>query len=416
MGPDAAASDHKTTESKRQAYLLARYERLIELGRRLNTVLELPRLLQIIVEAAREMTSSSASSILLVDRKRGDLYFEAATGSKRDEIQRYIVPLEGSIAGWVVEHGEPVVLDDAQKDERHFQKSDIETAFVTRSLVAVPLSVKGQIIGVLEVLNKANGQYFGEDDVNLLVTMADQAAVAIENARLFQQSDLVSQMVHELRTPLTAILSYVDLLLGGPVTEEQHVQFLETIRDEAERLTHLTDDFLDLARLSSGRARLTKAEVFLSEVVDAAVSVIQPQALERGVNILVHVPEGLPPVYGDEQRLRQVVLNLLSNAVKYNRPQGSVTLTVGVDSQDENRLRVAFTDTGRGISEKHLEQVFEKFYRVADAEGYAQGTGLGLSIARQIVEVHGGQIGVESEPGVGSTFWFTVPVVRRATP
>ena len=398
---------------ERQAKLLERYERIIELSRHLNSVLELPLLLQLIIEAARELTDSEASSILLVDRRSGDLYFEAATGKDSEELMRVVVPMDNSIAGWVVKHGESLLIEDAQKDDRHFQKSDNELAFTTRSLIAVPLAVKGQVIGVLEALNKAGDQTFDEDDGNLLLTMASQAAVAIENARLFQQNDLISEMVHELRTPLTAILAYSDMLLGTSISEEQRIQFLETIRTETERLTHMTNNFLDLARLSSGRATLVRSEVNIAKVVQMAVNVVRPQAVSRGIRISVRASRDLPPVRGDEQRLHQVVLNLVSNAVKYNSPNGSVTVTVTVDDRDEEYIRVAVSDTGRGISEEHQAHLFEKFFRVPDAEGYAQGTGLGLSIAKQIVQFHGGEVTVDSELGVGSTFSFTIPILQQ---
>lgn len=412
MASDVNTDRCAQNEFERQAQLLKRYERVIELSRSLNAVLKLPRLLQIIVDAARELTECGDSSILLIDRKSGDLYFEAASGTKQEEIQRFVVPMDNSIAGWVIQHGECVVIDDAQQDERHFQRSDIETGFTTRSLIAVPLTVKGRIIGALEALNKADAQSFDEDDVNLLLTLANQAAVAIENARLFEQSDLISEMVHELRTPLTAILAYADMLQDPP-TEEHRIRFLETIRSEAERLTTLINDFLDLARLSSGRAKLVRSEVSLEKVVDAVVNVVRPQAVEAGIRISVHKPGNLPLVRGDEKRIHQVVLNLVSNAVKYNKAQGRVSVTVGVDPEDEDFLRVTIEDTGPGISEKNLENLFEKFFRVADAEGFAQGTGLGLSIAKQIIEVHGGQIHVASEVGVGSTFSFTIPIFRQ---
>jgi signal transduction histidine kinase len=397
----------KELTPERQAQLLQRYERVIELTRHLNAVLELPRLLQLIIEAACELTGSEDGSILLIDPQSGDLYFEAAIGGKSEEIQRVIVPKGSSIAGWVVQHAKPVVIEDAHEDERHFQQSDVETAFTTRSLIAVPLMFKGRAIGVLEALNKADGQSFNQDDVDLLTTIAAQAAVNIENARLFQQNDFIAEMVHELRTPLTSILSYSDLLLSSPVSQEQRFQFLNTIRSETERLTHMTSDFLFLARLSSGRANLVRSDVNLLQVVETAVNVVKPQAAERGIQISVRASENLPAVRGDKETLHQVILNLLSNAIKYNRPNGSVTVRVGLDDDD---VRVAVSDTGRGISKENQAHLFEKFFRVADAEGYAQGTGLGLSIAKQIIEFHGGQVKVESELGVGSTFSFTIPV------
>jgi signal transduction histidine kinase len=406
---------HFTPEqTQRQIQLLQRYRQIIELSRDLNAVLELPRLLDTIVEAAREVTESGASSLLLIDLKSGDLYFEAATGSRKEEIQRYVVPMEKSIAGWVVQNGEPVLIDDAQKDERHFQQSDIETAFTTRSLLAVPLVVKGRVIGAVEVLNKLDGRSFDQDDADLLAMLANQAAVAIENARLFQQSDLISEMVHELRTPLTAILAYADMLLGDALGNEQRSECLETVRSEAERLTDMINDFLDLARLSSGRAKLVRSNVDMAEVVQAAVRVVQPQADDKGISLSVEAPDAVPPVLGDQQRLYQVALNLLSNAVKYNVPDGSVRVTV--DLVEPGHVRVTVRDTGHGISEENQKRLFEKFFRVADAEGYAQGTGLGLSITKQIIEVHGGHIKVESELGVGSTFSFVLPLLDATSP
>lgn len=412
MTSEASKSYITESDFERQAGLLKRYQHIIELSRQLNAVLELPLVLDLSVRAAREITDSNDSSILLVDRKSGDLYFEAAAGAKKEEIQRFVVPMDSSIAGWVVRHGESVVIDDAQQDERHFQESDRQIAFTTHSLLAVPLIVKGRTIGVLETLNKVDSQSYDEDDVYLLMTMANQVAVAIENAYLFQQSDLISEMVHELRTPLTAILAYADMLLGSPVSEEQRVQFLETIRSEAQRLSEMTNDFLDLARLSSGRARLARSAIDLSRIVRTAAAVVRPQAEERGIRLSVHAPDDLPPVCGDERRLHQVVLNLMSNAIKYNRPHGSVAVTVGIDGEDASCLCVTVEDTGRGIPEQNLEHLFERFYRVADAEGYAHGTGLGLSIAKQIIEYHGGEIKVESQVDVGSTFSITVPVVQ----
>ncbi len=392
---------------EQMATLLASYERIIELSRMLNATLELPSLLQIIVESACELSNSEASSILLIDRQSGELYFETATGAQSEELQRVPVPVDSSLAGWVVRHGEPLVVDDVQQDRRHFQTADSVTAVTTRNLVALPLKVKDKIIGVLEAINKADAQTFNAGDINLLSTLADQAAVAIENAHLFQQSDLISEMVHELRTPLTSILAYADMLIETPIPEAQQARFLETIRGEAERLTNLTNDFLDLARLSSGRATLTREPLDLAQIIHTAVNVIRPQAVERGIRITVRAQEGLPAVWGDKKRIHQIILNLVSNAVKYNKPEGKVI----VKAQTEGEwMRVDVSDTGRGIAPENLPRLFEKFFRESDAEGYAAGTGLGLSIAKQLIEAHGGHIDVESELGVGTTFSFTLPI------
>ncbi|MGD1995198.1 MAG: SpoIIE family protein phosphatase [Anaerolineae bacterium] len=188
MTSDAKVSDFTDLTPQRQAALVERYARIIELNHHLNSVLELAPLLQLIIDAACELTDTERSSILLVDQETGDLYFEAATVEEKQELQRFLVPMDTSIAGWVVQHNEPLVIRDAQEDERLFKRVDADLGFTTRSLIAVPLSVKGQVIGVLNALNKAEGQSFDEDDANLLAILATQAAVAIENARLYQET------------------------------------------------------------------------------------------------------------------------------------------------------------------------------------------------------------------------------------
>ncbi len=188
MDSEARKSGFTDLPPQRQAIMLKRYERIIELNRHLNAVLDLPPLLQLIIEAARELTDSENSSILLVDQKSGDLYFEATTVARKEKLQRVIVPMDKSIAGWVVQHNEAVVIEDVEKNDRHFKQADTEIAYITRNMIAVPLSVKGRVIGVLNALNKTGGQSFAEDDVNVLTILAAQAAVAIENARLYQDT------------------------------------------------------------------------------------------------------------------------------------------------------------------------------------------------------------------------------------
>ncbi len=404
----ARRSDSDLTP-QRQAMMLEQYERIIELNRHLNAVLDLPPLLQLIIEAARELTDSEASSILLVDRKSGDLYFEATTVPTKEKLQRVPVPMDSSIAGWVVQHNESVVIEDVEEDDRHFKQADI--GIITRSLLAVPLSVKGQVIGVLNALNKTGGQSFDEDDVNLLTILAAQAAVAIENARLFQQSDLLSEVVHELRTPLTSIRGYSKmLLLGEGIDQEKKLEFAEIIHREAVRLGQMINDFLDLARLESGRTHMAQDPVNMSEVISQTLTILQPQAAERQISIALQVPETLPTLIGDPDRLKQVMVNLVSNAVKYNREGGRVDIEAKVG---EDELNVAVRDTGRGIAEEDLPHIFEKFYRVDDSEQQVKGTGLGLAITRHIVEVHGGTISVQSVKGQGSTFSFTLPLPQQ---
>ena len=406
--------EHCTEERiQRLEKRVARLERIIEVSRVINSTLNLNPLLHNIIQIATDLTATEASSILLLDKKTGELHFEAATGVKSQEVKPIVVPLDSSIAGWVVKKGEPLLIPDVRKDPRHYHLVDDTTKFSTRSILGVPLRVKDKVIGVLEVLNKIDDKEFTPDDVEILTILAAQAAIAIENARLFQQSDLLSEVVHELRTPLTSIRGYSKmLLLAEGIDQEKKLEFAETIHREAVRLGQMINDFLDLARLESGRTYMAQEPVNMSEVISETLAILQPQAAERQVAIVLQVPETLPTIIGDAARLKQVMVNLVSNAVKYNHEGGRVDIEVKVG---ENELSVIIRDTGRGIAEEDLPHIFEKFYRVDDSEQQTKGTGLGLSIAKHIIEVHGGTISVQSVRGQGSTFAFTLPLPREET-
>jgi signal transduction histidine kinase len=384
---------------------LESYQRLLVLSQVLASTLDLFALLDLIVNAARDLTHTEATSILLLDHKTGDLYFEAATGNKSEEIKRLVVPPD-SLAGWVVREGRYQIINDVSRDKRFFAKSDQSTGFQTRSLIAVPMKVKDKVIGALEAINRVDNAPFTEHDLELLTTLSAQAAVAIENARLFQQSDLISEMVHELRTPLTSIVAYSELMLRRDIPPAQARTFIETIYQESMQLSNMTNGFLELSRLQSGRIRMEMVNFNLSDLIREVMMLLQPQADERGLALQLALPAHAVFVVADRERTRQVLVNLTSNAIKYNRPEGSVVLHVELLNPEFVRIQVQ--DTGRGIPEKDLPRIFEKFFRVADSEGYATGTGLGLSIVKQIIEAHGGQIEVQSQVDVGTTFSFTL--------
>jgi signal transduction histidine kinase len=391
--------------TKRDEKRISQLERLIKIARSLNSTLSLRPLLQRIVTAAQEITNTEEGSILLVDRKSGHLYFEAATNLPG--VHSILVPLESSVAGWVMRTGEPLVVSDAQNDPRSYHKADEQSTFTTRSILAVPLIARDKVIGVLEAVNKKGEGKFTDEDIELLAVLGNQAAVAIQNALLFQQSDLIAEIVHEMRTPLTSIIAYTDLMQRPNATMLQSTQFARIVQSEAERINEMANNFLDLARLESGRATLDRDPIDISTVILMSANVLRPQADAKQIALVVDIEPNLPSILGDAQRLHQVLLNLLSNAVKYCREGDRATV---IARREGDHLSVSVADTGPGIPADALPNIFERFYRVPGTEERALGTGLGLTIARQIVEAHGGGISVSSEEGHGATFTFTLPI------
>ena len=386
--------------------LLKRYARLLDVSSELVSTLDQETLLHHIAEVARELTTSEASSILLYDPQTNHLYFEAATGPLKEGFSRSAVPTDNSIAGWIYSNQEPLLVEDTKADSRFFADIDLQTNFLTRSILGVPLQTKDKTIGVIEVLNKEHGT-FTEDDQLILRSLAAQAAIAIENTRLFQQSDLIAEMVHELRTPLAALLAAAHLLQRPDLAQEQSVKLSQTIFGEVQRLNEMTTDFLELARLESGRAKFEREPVHLEGLVVECLELVRPQADEYQVTLITDFERNLNPVHGDRNRLKQVVLNLLTNAIKYNHENGQVMLSL---RRDKETLVFAVEDTGCGIPAKSLPHIFERFYRVPDQEKDVKGTGLGLVIAKRIARNHNGDIEVESKVGKGSIFRLRLPI------
>jgi signal transduction histidine kinase len=381
------------------------YQRLIAIARDLASTLDLDVLLSHIIHAAADITEAEASSILLYDDAARQLNFQVATNLDLHTMRGLVVPLDGSIAGWIVLHREPVRIANAHADARFFKKVEQVTRFTTDSLLGVPLITKDKIVGVLEVINKHNDN-FTKADEDLLLVLGAQAAVAIENARLFQQSDLIAEFVHELRTPLASIGTITYLLLRPEMSQEQRQQMIHSIHGETMRLNTLASSFLDLARLESGRVQFHLTKFDLPPLLEECRQIMQNKADENTVTINIKTPADFPQVEADRDKLKQVVLNLLSNAIKYNCPNGSVTITTTMGDLD---WTLSVRDTGLGIPEKSLPHLFQKFYRVHSTEATVSGTGLGLSICKQIVSVHGGSIEVESKLGKGTVFIVHLP-------
>ncbi|MCP4139903.1 MAG: GAF domain-containing sensor histidine kinase [Chloroflexi bacterium] len=385
---------------------LADYRRLIEVSRDLASTLDLDTLLYRIVTLAAEIADAAEASILLYDDAARQLNFQVATNMELPNMRGLNVPLKGSIAGWIVTNRKPVRIGDVQDDKRYFDGVEIATSFETQSILGVPLITKNKVIGVLEALNKKGGG-FTDADEELLLVLGSQAAVAIENTRLFQQSDLISEFVHELRTPLASLSTATYLLLRPEISSNQHEQIVNNIHSETLRLSALASSFLDLSRLESGRVHF-KYEIFsVEKLFSECREIMQSKADEMEIKIELDLQDDLPKLEADPNKMKQVVLNLLSNAIKYNLPEGTVTLRA---SANDEEMRLTVQDTGYGIPEEAMKHLFKKFFRVHETEDKVAGTGLGLSISKQIVQGHRGSIEAKSKSGEGTSFIIHLPL------
>lgn len=385
--------------------LLTRYQKLIAISRDLASTLDLDILLNQIIEAAAELSQAEAASILLYDQRSGKLRFQVATNLKEPLMRGLVIPVDSSIAGWIVKNRQPIIIDDVSHDKRHFTEINEATDVTTRSILGVPLIAQDRVNGVLEAINKQTGR-FTEKDKEILMTLGSQAAVAIENSRLFHQSDLIAEFVHELRTPLSALMTATDLINNPKVPAQKRDEFLNRIQAEAHRLSDMADDFLNIARLESGRIQFRRHVFDIKQLLEEVAQLVDNLAAKNDLRFTSEIPDQLPRFDGDRDKIKQAIFNLLSNAIKYTPAGGEIALLATTDPAE---IIIQVTDTGIGIPEKHLEKIFQKFYRVPGAEKLASGTGLGLSIVDKIISGHGGSIEVESQVDVGTTFTVHLP-------
>jgi len=292
-----------------------------------------------------------------------------------------------------------------------------------RSNLGIPLMQAGRPIGAIAV-GRAEPGPFPETQVALLQTFADQAVIAIENARLFREleeksrqleiasahkSAFLANMSHELRTPLNAIIGFTRIVMrrSKERLETQQYENLEKILRSGQHLLALINDILDLAKVESGRIELRPGEVALAAVLEECLRTIEPLVDASAVSLVAAFDGTLPPMYVDEEKLRQIVINLLSNAVKFTAA-GSIELRAHAA---DGSVEIAVADTGIGIPADRLERVFEEFEQVDGASRRAHGgTGLGLAIARRLARLMGGDIRVASTPDAGSTFALDLPL------
>ncbi|HEY2805107.1 MAG TPA: GAF domain-containing sensor histidine kinase, partial [Gemmatimonadales bacterium] len=348
------------------------------------------------------------------------LVVEAATGPLAAAVGT-VVPREGTMAGWVIGHGQPLVLNDPSANPAY--KSLHERIGLKRA-VMLPLIARGRCVGALGVDNPRDGRPFGPADIAQLRDLADYAALTIEAIQAIEEleranrmkAQFLANMSHELRTPLNSVIGFSEILLAGTANlNADQNEALQTIARNGRHLLGLVNDILDIAKVDAGRMDLHLGPVDLRLLVPGVLGEMETLVHDKGHRLQVDLGQDFLLVLADEIRARQVLQNLMSNAIKFTGPGGTITVTAmrlrAAAPDERDNVRLAIADTGIGIAAHDLPRLFSEFTQV-DAS-YArryEGTGLGLALCKRFMEMHGGRIGVESVAGRGSTFWVEFPV------
>jgi signal transduction histidine kinase len=328
----------------------------------------------------------------------------------------------GGVSGRVVLTHAVVHVEDVNADPEYTQPQATTVGY--RTALGVPMLREGVAIGLILVARDRVAPFSGKQ-IALLQTFADQAVIAIENVRLFREteqksrqleaasrhkSEFLANMSHELRTPLNAVIGFSEVLIQrmfGELNDKQD-EYLKDIYASGQHLLSLINDILDLSKIEAGRMELASAPFHLPGALENAVTLVRERAARHGIALHLDLDPRLGELVGDERKVKQVLLNLLSNAVKFTPEGGRISLKAGLA---DGAVEMSVTDTGIGIAPEDQAAIFEEFRQVGSDEARKQeGTGLGLTLAKKFIELHGGRIWVKSELGRGSTFTFTLPV------
>ena len=417
--------DEVQTRTRELSQSVEELRALSEVSQAINSTLDVEAVLTTIVAKAVQLSGTEAGTIYTFDESRQEFRLRATHGMDEEmiaAIRDRRIGVGKTTIGKAAAERTPIQIADTLNDPSLVPDIIIQAGF--RALLTVPLLRSDQIIGALVVRRKESGA-FPEHTVKLLQTFADQSVLTIQNARLFREiedksrqleeasqhkSQFLANMSHELRTPLNAILGYTELMADGAYGEpsEKMMGILKRLEANGKHLLGLINDVLDLSKIEAGQLVLELSEYCIQDIAQTVRSTLEPLAADKKLGFKVDVASQLPPGRGDGRRLTQVLINLVGNAIKFTD-----TGEVAIKAEAHNgSFHVSVRDTGPGISAADQAKLFQEFQQADNAITKKKGgTGLGLAISKRIIEMHGGKIWVESQPGQGSTFTFTLPVV-----
>lgn len=407
-----------------QERLASELETVAQVSTAASTILEVDELLQTVVNLAKSSFSLYHAHIYLANEAGSKLRLKAGAGNVG-----HLMSLEGrdidldevSIVARAARTGKGVLENNVRRTVDFLPHPLLPE---TRAEMALPMLVGGKLIGVLD-LQADKENFFTEEDLNVQTTLAAQIAIAVENANQYAaqvkaatklrevdqlKSEFLASMSHELRTPLNSIIGFADVLLEGLDGDlnDRMEEDVRLIRSSGDHLRGLIGDILDMSKIEAGRMDLRYESINLADLAKDVVATTASLAQEKQLFLHLDIDEGLKPVQADRTRLRQILWNIIGNAIKFTE-KGSVTISL---QAQPNYVLCSVRDTGIGIKEDQRMTVFEQFRQIdGGLNRAAGGTGLGMPITRKLVELHGGEIWIESVYGQGSTFLFTIPYV-----
>jgi signal transduction histidine kinase len=402
------------------------YETLLELSKRMGTILDFGRLMETLVHGLVRGVPLTHCALMIYDASKSAFVLYREENNHGEGVGVSAILVDSPIVQWLNQTGRVLVKEEVKLNPEiaeYFETAEGELEEIRAALI-VPLKIENKLTGILLVGEKLSGEIFDDQELEVLAVLANQVAISLENARLYEElsasnaqlmqasrlkSQFLASMSHELRTPLNSIIGFSKVLLNrldGDLTERQEI-YIRSVHNSGTHLLQLINGILDFSRIEAGKLEMASEELDLHELIDECIESSMPLARGKQLKLEKSVPLELPRLAADRTKVKQILLNLLSNAIKFTA-QGRVLIGVVAEP---SAVRISVADTGIGIRQEDLTRLFEPFQQLDNpvARG-AGGTGLGLAISKKFVELHGGRIWAESRESQGSTFHFTLPL------